>query len=184
MTDTGVHSSLGLPAWAVVHARRREHIERVVALLDDWARQLALPSAEATAWRDAARWHDALRDAPEEMLHALVPQSGYTTEMLHGPAAAALLEREGELRPHVLDAVRFHTVGHAAWERTGRALYMADFLEPGRSFARADRAFLASMVPVDFDGVFRQVVRARIEWAVREGKSLYPEVVGLWNAVR
>ena len=34
------------------------------------------------------------------------------------------------------------------------------------------------------DGVFRQVVRMRLEWTLREGKELFPEAVDLWNAVR
>ena len=45
-------------------------------------------------------------------------------------------------------------------------------------------AFLADHLIHDFDGVFRQVVRMRIEWNVREGKSLFPETVDLWNRVR
>jgi predicted ATPase len=45
------------------------------------------------------------------------------------------------------------------------------------------RAFLASHVPHDFDGVFRQVVRQRLEWSLREGNRLYPETVALWNDV-
>jgi 2-amino-4-hydroxy-6-hydroxymethyldihydropteridine diphosphokinase len=61
---------------------------------------------------------------------------------------------------------------------------MADFLEPGRAFMRADRAFLASLAPRDFDGVFRQVVRMRLEWTLAEGKALFPESAALWNAVR
>jgi 2-amino-4-hydroxy-6-hydroxymethyldihydropteridine diphosphokinase len=104
--------------------------------------------------------------------------------MLHGPAAAASLERDGERRPDVLAAIRFHTIGAADWARTGRALYMADFLEPGREFARADRAFLAAQVPHDFDGAFRQVVRTRIEWAVREGHAVFPQTIALWNALQ
>ena len=84
----------------------------------------------------------------------------------------------------MLDAVRYHTVGYLDWDRTGRALYMADFLEPGASFSQRDRAFLAAQVPHDFDGVFRQVVRARLEWSLHEGYSLFPETVALWNAVR
>ena len=58
--------------------------------------------------------------------------------MLHGPAAAARFEREGETRQGVLDAVRYHTIGYLEWDRTGRALYMADFLEPGRSFSKRE----------------------------------------------
>ena len=46
------------------------------------------------------------------------------------------------------------------------------------------RAFLAARVPGDFDGTLRQVVRMRVEWALREGNALLPETVALWNAVR
>ena len=173
-----------LPAWACVGERRRGHIARVTALLAAWAHALAVDDETRRAWRDAGLWHDALRDADPAMLRALVPGASYPDELLHGPAAAAMLEREGERRADVLEAIRWHTVGSPAWGRTGRALYMADYLEPGRSFARADRAFLADLVPRNFDAVLRQVTRQRLEWALREGHPLYHETVALWNAVR
>ena len=84
----------------------------------------------------------------------------------------------------LLEAIRYHTVGHAHWDRVGRALYMADYLEPGRKFLAEDRGFLASQVPHNFDGVFRQVVRFRLEWSVREGNHIFPETVELWNSLR
>lgn len=173
-----------LPSWACVGERRVAHIGRVTALLDSWAVALRLPAAEARAWHDAGRWHDALRDAPEAELRRLTPGIDRPVPVLHGPAAANRLAAEGETREDVLEAVRWHTVGHADWARTGRALYMADFLEPGRGFLQGDRAFLAQHLPHDFDGVFRQVVRMRLEWTLREGKGLFPEAVDLWNAVR
>ena len=174
-----------LPDWACVTDKRRAHITRVTALLDEWATGLALGRKESNAWHDAGRLHDALRDAPEGVLRELAGEvPGYTMEMLHGPAAAARLRSEGESREDVLDAIRHHTVGSVGWGRLGRALYMADYLEPGRKFSRADRAYLAAQVPHDFDGTFRQVVRARLEWSLREGMRLYPETVLLWNAVR
>lgn len=173
-----------LPAWAQVSEKRRGHIARVTALLDDWARALAVPDDERHAWHDAGVLHDALRDASEEELRRLTGDTERPVHILHGPAVAARLATAGERRRSVLDAIRWHTLGSASWDRTGRALYMADFLEPGRPFSRADRAFLAGHVMTDFDGVFRQVVRARIEWTVREGKMLYPETADLWNGVR
>jgi 2-amino-4-hydroxy-6-hydroxymethyldihydropteridine diphosphokinase len=135
-------------------------------------------------WIDAARFHDALRDAPRDALRALAGNAPYEPEMLHGPASAEKLAQEGERRHNVLDAIRFHTVGSPTWDRTGRALYMADFLEPGRSFSREDRAFLSAQVPHDFDRVFRQVVRMRLVYALNEGHTLFPETVQLWNAIR
>ena len=176
--------SVELPAWAVVGPGRRAHIERVATLMSDWARAMRVEAEEAAAWHDAACWHDALRDAAERELRSLVPDVKYPPPMLHGPAAAARLARDGERRREVLEAIRYHTVGHASWGRTGRALFMADFLEPGRDFEQTDRAFLARHVPDDFDGVFRQVVRLRLEWSLREGNLIYPETAELWNCVR
>lgn len=172
------------PAWAEVGERRRAHIERVTGLLDRWAAQLKLPEEEALAWHDVGVLHDALRDAPEDRLRELAGPVALPLDVLHGPAAANLLERTGERRESVISAVRWHTVGNPDWDHTGRALYMADFLEPGRRFLAADRAFLADHLPHDFDGVFRQVVKMRLEWTLREGKALFPEAVGLWNSVR
>ena len=177
--------SVDLPPWAQVSEKRRAHIGRVTAVLDEWAAQLKLKKADALAWHDAGLLHDALRDAPEATLRELggaLP--GFELDMLHGPAVAEFLRRQGEPRTDLLDAIRYHTVGSCAWGILGRALYMADYLEPGRKFSRADRAYLAMQVPHDFDGTFRQVVRARLEWSLREGMQLYPETVQLWNQVR
>ena len=54
--------ALDLPGWACVSAKRREHIARVTSLLEQWAQELRLDPTEASAWRDAGRLHDALRD--------------------------------------------------------------------------------------------------------------------------
>jgi 2-amino-4-hydroxy-6-hydroxymethyldihydropteridine diphosphokinase len=173
-----------LPSWAQVSEKRRGHIQRVAALLDRWADLRHVAPEERRDWLDAARWHDALRDAPREELRRLAGNAPYEPEMLHGPASATRLVQDGEKRANVLDAIRFHTVGSPEWDRTGRALYMADFLEPGRSFSREDRAFLSSQVAHDFDRVFRQVVRMRLVYALNEGHTLFPETVQLWNRIR
>lgn len=177
-------TTVELPAWAQVSEKRRTHIARVTALLDDWSGSLDLDADERRAWHDVGVLHDALRDASEEELRRLTGDTERPVHILHGPAVAELLSRDGEARREVLDAIRWHTLGSPGWGRTGKALYMADFLEPGRPFLRADRAFLAAHVTADFDGVFRQVVRTRIEWTVREGKMLFPETASLWNSVR
>lgn len=164
--------------------KRLAHIARVTALLDHWSEALRLDDTSRQLWHDAGRYHDALRDAPNTDLQALTTVYDLPDAARHGPAAAAMMIQEGEQRDELLEAVRWHTVGSGAWGPTGRALYMADFLEPGRTFAAKDRAFWAAHVPNDFDGVFRQVVRARLEWTLREGHALFPQAVALWNAVR
>src|SRR5688572_15767963 len=107
-------ASIDLPAWAVVTPRRAAHIARVTALLERWASEMSLTSAEAAAWRDAGRWHDALRDASGVELRSIVDDPTMSAPLLHGPAAAIRLERDGESRRDVLDAISHHTVGHPA----------------------------------------------------------------------
>ena len=179
-----MNAALALPSWAQVSPKRAEHIRRVVALLEEWAEQMSLPSDERSRWIAAGLLHDALRDAPEPMLRALSGDGARAPELLHGPAAAVRAEQDGERRQDVLDAVRYHTVGAVTWGRTGRALYLADFLEPGRKFLVAERARIARRVPQDFDAAFRDGVRLRIEYSLSQGGELFPEAVQLWNAVR
>jgi HD superfamily phosphohydrolase YqeK len=179
-----VRDEVTLPAWARVSDKRRQHIIRVTRLLREWGDAMHLSPPEREEWIAAGELHDALRDAPERELRRLAGDESRDVELLHGPAVANYL-REHEGAPDaVLLAIQYHTVGSPQWGRTGKALYMADFLEPGRSFARRDRAFLAAQAPHDFDGVFRQVLRARLEYALREGYTLFPETVALWNSVR
>ena len=173
-----------LPAWARVSPTRMRHIERVTALLTLWATQMHVDQAEATQWLDAGRWHDALRDAPESELRSIVGDPTMHPALLHGPAAAIRLREGGERRHDVLEAIAHHTVGHPDWSRTGRALYMADYLEPGRPFARTERAFLAAQVPHDFTGTFREVVRDRLQWSLRESVELHAQTIDLWNSIR
>jgi HD superfamily phosphohydrolase YqeK len=162
---------MSLPAWAQVTPSRRGHIERVAALLDDWAGTMAVPAAERDRWLRAAWLHDALRDAP------------LGDPLAHGPAAADRAAAAGERDAGVLAAVRYHTVGFAGWDDAGRMLYLADFLEPGRDFDRAGRGALTGRVPRERDAVLREVARRRIEWILASGWRLPPETVAFWNAL-
>jgi HD superfamily phosphohydrolase YqeK len=161
----------GLPSWAVVGPERRAHIERVVGLLRTWGDALRVPAGEVERWTRAAWLHDALRDAP------------LVTEFAHGPMAAERAQREGERDRGVLDAVRYHSVGYAGWDEAGRMLYLADYLEPGRSFEREARGALAARVPSERVAVLREVAAQRISQAVRSGWELPAETVAFWNAL-
>lgn len=181
---TMTQTAIDLPSWAMVGEKRAAHIQRVTALLNAWAAAMRLPPADARAFLDAGLLHDAIRDGDEAQLRSITRDRDTPVGLLHGPAAAILLEQNGERRRELLDAIRFHTVGSANWGVLGKALYMADFLEPGRKFSRQDRHFLAVQVPTSFDAVFRQVVRMRLEWTVREGNHIFPETVALWNSLQ
>lgn len=173
----------GLPYWARVSPERVRHIERVARLMHQWAEAMALSPGEQERWLRGAWLHDALRDASEAELRQLVPDEPGPVELLHGPAAAARAEREGEDDPGILSAIRWHSVGSAGWDLAGRALYCADFLEPGRSFDREARAALAERFPAAPEHVVLDVARRRVGWMVRSGWAIPETTWRFWNQV-
>jgi len=174
-----------LPAWAQATADRRAHIARVAALLDAWAAALALPERERQRWRAAGWLHDALRDAPPRELRPLVPeaQRAWPGALLHGPAVAARLRELGVRDEPLLRAITYHTLGHPDLELLGKALYLADFLEPGRAFDPLRRASLRARMPAALEEVLREVAAARLHHVIESRRLLRPESVAFWNAL-
>jgi HD superfamily phosphohydrolase YqeK len=160
-------------------------VERVAALLEGWGRALGLGEHELLRWRGAGMLHDVLRDEDPERLLPLVPHNlrDMVPDALHAPAAAARLRDEGVEDDDLLLAVALHPVGSRKWGVLGRHLYLADFLEPGRSFRAGWRAELRERVPAETGFVLREVVRARIEWAMEQGHPIHPETAAFRDSL-
>lgn len=173
-----------LPDWARASEKRRAHIGRVAALLGEWAEGLGLPEHERERWLAAGWLHDVLREAHPDELRPLVPEEfrHLPGKLLHGPAAAERLA--GQADPELLDAIRYHTLGSARFGRLGRALYLADFLEPGRRYDDEWTASLRARMPHDLDGVMREVVEARVRHVTESGSILHPETQALHEQVQ
>jgi HD superfamily phosphohydrolase YqeK len=170
-----------LPEWAVAGAERRAHIARVAELMLDWADRLGLSPRERTRWQAAAWLHDALRDAEPGSLRRAVPEefTGFPDLLLHGPAVAQRLGEGADAE--LQEAIRYHTVGHPGFGRLGRALYLADFLEPGRDFLPEWRASLRARMPDAMDGVLVEVLEARITHLLRGRRPIRPETAAFWS---
>jgi 2-amino-4-hydroxy-6-hydroxymethyldihydropteridine diphosphokinase len=158
---------------------------RVAALLESWAGTLRLSAEDTVRWAALGYLHDALRDADPEELRPRVPPGAADLpgSLLHGPAAAERLRRDGVEDGELLEAVAYHTLGHPGMRRMGRALYAADFLEPGRDLRNGWRASLRDRMPGELDAVVREVLGARIVHLVDRRSHLRPETVAFWNAM-
>lgn len=172
-----------LPAWARVSPPRLAHIERVARLLSRWGEALGLSEVDRVRWTAAGWLHDALRDASKDELRRDLPAefADLPPALWHGPAAAERLA--GHADESLLTAIRYHTLGHPRLDSLGRALYLADFLEPGRDFQIEWRAALAERVPDDPDGVLIEVLASRIQHLVASRKPIRPETAAFWSAV-
>ncbi|HET6763445.1 MAG TPA: HD domain-containing protein [Longimicrobiaceae bacterium] len=171
-----------LPPWTRVSAGRLAHMGRVAALLREWAERLRLPETEADRWCAAGWLHDALRDAPEAELRGLVPDAFCDVHplLLHGPACAEKVD--GDADEEFREAVRYHTLGSASFGMLGKALYLADFMEPGRSFDPAWTASLRARMPGEMAEVLREVVDARVRHVGGSGE-VHPATRAFHRAV-
>lgn len=169
-----------LPPWSRTSESRREHVERVAGLMDRWAEELELDEAEKVRWRAAARLHDALRGAEEEELRFWSDRAG-PAPVLHGPACARRLRQEGVEDRELLDAIAHHTFGHPDFGRLGRYLYLADFLEPGRTIVPEVRKRLRALLPGEPLEALLSVVALRIAHRLEVRGAIAPETVAFWN---
>ncbi len=184
MSASTGEGALDLPAWAVVSPRRAGHIGRVAALLEAWAAARGVAADEAARWRRAALLHDALRDAPDEVLAGYCARPArWPRSIWHGPAAAAAARRLGERDRGVLAAVHYHSLGFARWDDVGRFLFMADYLEPGRAHERPVLDALATRVPTEPDEVLREVAAIKLRWLLHAGRPIPRETWDFWNSL-
>lgn len=172
-----------LPEWARAGKKRRAHMGRVAALMREWAEALALPERDVKRWTATGWLHDILREADPEELRPGVPLlfRPLPGKLLHGPAAAVRLK--DDLDPEMCEAIRFHTLGSPRFGKLGRALYLADFLEPGRTFDPEYTGSLRARMPGDMDAIFREVVRLRWKHITGKGGTAHPETQALYEQV-
>ncbi len=146
---------------------------RVADLLGSWAEARGLAAGDAARWRAAGYLHDALRDERPDVLRPAVPAwaRDLAGSVLHGPAAARRLRDEGVDDPELLEAIEAHTIGGVGLRLLARALYVADYLEPGRGYSSEWHAGQRARMPFELDGVLLEVVRERVRRGQESGRG-------------
>lgn len=172
-----------VPSWARMSAGRLNHVRRVAGLLDAWAQEIELPEEERRRWVAAGMLHDVLKEADPVALRKEVPPAvrDLPDPVLHGPAAAERLRREGVEDRGLLRAVAWHTLGHPKLDRLGLAVYAADFLDPGRDLENEWRVGLRARLPEALEAVVREILEARVIHVIRQGRPIRYETVAFWN---
>ncbi len=174
-----------LPDWAVARKKRRAHMARVAALLRGWGEARGDGPLDVERWAAVGYLHDVLRDADPDQLRAALsrPLDHLPDEVIHGPAAADRLRGGGVTDESLLTAIAFHTLGSPEFDDIGKALYVADFLEPGRKVQPKWRARLRDEMPGSLDSVAKAVVGKRVQFLIKKGRPVPPETFGLWNVL-
>lgn len=89
----------------------------------------------------AALFHDFFRGVSEPALNCYVRQLGLdpvylnNANLAHGKIAAILMERDYHIKDRdIINAVSYHTTGRADMSELEKIIYLADAIEPNRSY--------------------------------------------------
>lgn len=158
---------------------------RVAKLMKKWSKARGESKRDIRRWTAVGYLHDMLRDAKPKDLRLIV--SGFPADLpnavLHGPAAATRLREAGVKDEALLTAVAYHTLGSPDFDDMGRALYSADFLEPGRKYRPKSREEMRSRMPADLNDTVRAILRLRIRHLLDKKRPVRRETMGFWNVM-
>ncbi|MCK9221741.1 MAG: bis(5'-nucleosyl)-tetraphosphatase (symmetrical) YqeK [Limnochordia bacterium] len=124
----------------VLSAGRFRHTLGVTQTAAALAEQWEASGVEAVT---AGLLHDYARELAGEQLLQIAIDFGILKlqieesypDLLHGPVAAILArEHFGITNDNVLNAIAYHTTGRAGMSKLEKIVYLADYIEPGRSF--------------------------------------------------
>jgi len=157
---------------------RYAHSIRVARCADVLAQRHDLDAAKA---RTAGILHDLARLYSPERLLAETSARGMPIEpyerahptLLHARMGAALAREMFAVRDsEILSAIEKHTTGAGEMSPLDCVVYVADTVEPGRTFA--GRAELWELALCDLRSAMREVLRYTIEHYAGKGKAITP----------
>ncbi len=157
-----------------VSLARFEHSLRVVEKAVSMTEGLSLDQEKL---RLAALLHDYAKDMTEQELLALAGQYGIIIceaekrqpDLLHGPVGAFLCRRDLKIEDEaILRAIYYHTTGSAGMSLLDKVVFLADLLEPGRTYEGVDELRRICEDDLDegllaaFDGTLQYVLRRKL----------------------
>ena len=159
---------------------RQGHIMRVVSVMEELARRHRL-DVELSRW--AGFGHDLAREFRRPNLTLEAERLGVPIReaerkeplLLHGPIAAKWLEEAGVGDGSVWQAIRLHTTAGAGMTRMAKALFVADAVEPGRSYAHRPQLFELALE--DLEQGYRAVLQDTWTYTLSRHLSLHPNTV-------
>lgn len=163
---------------------RYEHVLRVAetAKLLAIKYQMSVEQAE-----QAALFHDIAKcmDKDDLRLHLVRGNedsrlTSFHHELWHAPVGAMIAHDEFGLEDEdVLNAIRYHTTGRADMSRLEKLIYIADMIEPGRSFPGVD--ILRQRAEESLDIAMEACIYQSVQFLVNKRVPVFPDSIDCYN---
>ncbi len=134
--------------------------------------------------------HDCAKGLPDENLLKMATEFGLDIDevelaepyLLHARVGAHLARKKyGVSDESALKAVERHTLGAPEMSPLDKIAYIADMIEPGRSFPNLDA--IRKLADEDLDECYVEAYAHTIEYLAKARRPIHPLTVSAWNAI-
>ena len=132
----------------------------------------------------AGELHDCAKELDEhqqmEMAYERAGDTFTEKKIVHSPAGAVMAQREFDVTdPGILDAITYHTTGRGNMTLLDKIVYLADKLEPSRTYA--DLSKERELALTDIDAALKLCVKSVKKKFDSRGQQIHPLTVDLMN---
>lgn len=128
----------------------------------------------------AGLMHDYAKDLSDNEIRNLIKRYNITIDQViecqinlaHGFVGAELLREECKIEDEeILDAIRYHTFGRENMSELDKLIYLADYLEPHRSFSGIDK--LREMAFINLNQATLLTLENSIKYVIDSGNLIH-----------
>ncbi|CDO01829.1 phosphohydrolase [Oceanobacillus picturae] len=104
----------------------------------------------------------------------------FHSELWHAPIGAILVEEECGLKDEdIKGAIKYHTTGRANMTKLEKIIFLADYIEPGRSFPGIEE--VRESAKTNLEHACWLAVRNTIQYLIRKNAKIYPDTFHAYN---
>ncbi|WP_225744344.1 bis(5'-nucleosyl)-tetraphosphatase (symmetrical) YqeK [Marinilactibacillus sp. Marseille-P9653] len=136
----------------------------------------------------AALLHDFAKEQSDEEMRDIIISENMDLELLqygnniwHGPVGAVVVRNQFSIQDQdILDAIRHHTVGSPHMGIVEQIIYLADYIEPNRTFKGVDKA--RKLAEIDMEKGIAYATFKTLKHLLNKNVKIYPKAIETYNA--
>ena len=138
----------------------------------------------------AALLHDIAKYVPNDRLKELLEQANetqyltYSPVVWHAPAGAIVAKKDYQIEDlEILNAIKYHTTGKAAMTTLEKIVFLADYIEPGRSQPGVER--IRQLATEDLNVAVAQTLSDMVAYLGAKGNGdIHPDTLAAYEYYR
>lgn len=180
----GTRDQLVTQVKAQMSAKRFAHVLRVEEMALALAEHYQVDKQLATI---AALTHDYAKERPDKDFLTVIDEEhldpalkSWGNNVWHGVVGAELVAKELHIYDErILTAIRQHTIGGAAMSRLSQILYMADYIESGRTFPGVEE--VRALAFTDLAASVGWQTQHTLNYLITQKLPVYPGTLQTYN---